>query len=166
MWKLITVCGSDGGDAKLSSYALAVAETVGMLVARKDGVVVCGGRGGVMEAVCKGAKAEDGVTVGILPGEKDEANVFVDVAIPTRLGTMRNYVVVNAGDVVIAIGGRWGTLNEITFAMILGKPLILVKGTGGVVDVLVQGDLFEELEGSCFVVGSAEEAVEKAFALC
>jgi hypothetical protein len=67
---------------------------------------------------------------------------------------------------VIAIGGRWGTLSEISFAMIFQIPVVLVAGTGGCVDELVTGNLMKESESRLYVAGSAEEAVEKAFALC
>ncbi len=165
MEKLISVCGSDGDDNTLSSYALETAENVGRLVARKGGVLVCGGRGGIMRVACKGAKEENGITVGILPLSKDEANEFVDIAIPTNLGNMRNFLVVNAADTVIAIGGRSGTLNEISFAMILKKPLILIKGTGGCVDKIISGNLMQDMGSTYYIANSAEEAVEKAFEL-
>ena len=165
MKHMIAVCGSDGDDNTLSSYALETAENVGRLIARKGGVLVCGGRGGIMRAACKGAKGENGITVGILPLSKDEANEFVDIAIPTNLGNMRNFLVVNAADTVIAIGGRSGTLNEISFAMILKKPLILIKGTGGCVDKIISGNLMQDMDSTYYIANSAEEAVEKAFEL-
>ena len=113
MKRLISICGSDGDDKRLSAYALETAEKIGKLIAQKGGVLVCGGRGGIMRAACKGAKEADGITVGILPFSKEEANEFIDISIPTTMGYVRNYIVANAGDIVIAIGGRWGTLNEI-----------------------------------------------------
>ncbi|MGF3554034.1 MAG: TIGR00725 family protein, partial [Thermoplasmatota archaeon] len=82
MKKIISVCGSDLDDENLSNHALKVAEEVGRLVAKNGFVLSCGGRGGVMEAACKGAKQEHGLTIGILPFSKDEANDFVDIAIP------------------------------------------------------------------------------------
>jgi len=162
----ISVCGSDGDDSDLGSYALEVAETVGKCIAKRGGVLVCGGRGGVMEAVCRGAKEEDGITVGIMPQTKDDANEFIDIAIPTGIGHKRNFLVVSAGNVVIAIGGRWGTLNEISFAMIFGKPLVLIKGTGGCVDEIINGNLMQHVESIYHIADSAEEAVDKAFELC
>ena len=165
MRKLISICGSDREDKELSSYALETAEKVGKLIAQKGGILVCGGRGGVMKAACKGAKQANGITVGILPYSKDEANEYVDIAIPTGLGTMRNFLVSNSGDVVIAIGGRWGTLNEISFVMILWKPLVLIKGTGGCVDKIIEKEIMQHIESSYFIAESAEEAVEKAFEL-
>jgi len=165
MKRLISICGSDGDDERLSDYALETAEKVGRLIAQKGGVLVCGGRGGIMRAACKGAKEANGITVGILPVSKDEANEYVDIGIPTSLGTMRNFLVVNSGDVVIAIGGRWGTLNEISFDMVLGKPLILIKGTGGCVDKIIEKEIMQHIESTYYIAESAEEAVEKAFEL-
>jgi uncharacterized protein (TIGR00725 family) len=165
MKSLIAVCGSDAGDVHLSAEALELAEGVGRGIAQHGGVLVCGGRGGVMQAVCKGAKEAGGVTVGLLPDSQEEANEFVDIPVVTGLGKRRNFLVVSAADVVIAIGGRWGTLSEISFAMIFQKPVVLVRGTGGCVDELVQGRLMANSESLFHVVCSAEEAVEKAFEL-
>jgi len=165
MKTLISVCGSDVGDKKLTDYAIGVAEEVGRLVAQRDGVIVCGGHGGVMEAVCRGAKKENGITVGIMPFEKDEANKYIDIAIPTNLGNIRNHLVAGAGDVTIAIGGRWGTLNEISFRMITGKPLILIKGTGGCVDEIINGKIMKNVQSDFIIAESAEDAVDKAFKL-
>ena len=163
MKRVISVCGSDGSDEHLSNYALDTAEKVGRLIALKGGVVVCGGRGGIMRAVCKGAKEENGITVGILPESKEEANEFVDIPIVTGLGHRRNFLVVDAADAVIAIGGRWGTLNEISFSMVFEKPIILIKGTGGCVDEIANGQIMQDIESTYYVADSAEDAVEKAF---
>ena len=157
MRTLVAVCGSDADDAHLSSVALEVAERVGRGIAQ---------RGGVMRAACKGAKEMNGVTVGLLPDSKDEANEFVGIPLSTGLGMRRNFLVVSAADAVIAIGGRWGTLNEISFAMIFQIPVVLVAGTGGCVDELATGNLMKESEPRFYVARSAEEAVEKAFTLC
>ena len=166
MKTIISVCGSDGDDINLTSYALETAETVGRLIAKRKGVLVCGGRGGVMNAACKGAKDENGITIGILPESKDEANEFVDIALPTGIGHKRNFLVISSGDAVVAIGGRWGTLNEISFAMIFEKPLVLIKGTGGSVDEVISGNLMQDKDSTYHIANSAEEAVEKAFELC
>ena len=165
MKKLISVVGSDLDDDVLSNYALEIAEQVGKHIAQKGAVLVCGGHGGVMRAACRGAKEENGTTVGIMPYSKDEANEFIDIAIPTTIGYVRNFIVANSGDAVIAIGGRWGTLNEISYRMICERPLILIKGTGGCVDEIINGHLMQDVESHYFVVDSAEEAVEKAFEL-
>ncbi|MBN1861506.1 MAG: TIGR00725 family protein [Candidatus Thermoplasmatota archaeon] len=166
MRSIIAVCGSDADDVALSSHMLTVAESVGQGIATRGGILVCGGRGGVMEAACKGAKAANGLTVGLLPESKAEANAFVDVPISTGLGMRRNFLVVSAADVVIAIGGRWGTLSEVAFAVIFGKPVVLVAGTGGCVEELAAGYLMKISSSQLHLACSAEEAVEKAFLLC
>jgi uncharacterized protein (TIGR00725 family) len=162
MKKIISICGSDLDDEKLSDYALNVAEQVGRIAAKLGFVLLCGGRGGIMEAACKGAKQEHGITIGILPYSKEEANKYIDIAIPTTIGNIRNFLVANSGDVVIAIGGRWGTLNEISFSMIYNKPLILIKGTGGCVDEIITGCIMQNIESEYYVVNSAKEAINKA----
>jgi len=162
---LIGICGSDDSNGPRMATALQIAEHVGGLIARHHGILICGGRGGIMRAACKGAKAEGGTTVGILPGSKDEANEYVDIPIPTYLGHVRNALVVCACDVIIAIGGRWGTLNEISYAMSTNKPLILIKGTGGCVDAIVEGCIMQHVESTYHVAHSAEDAIHIAFSL-
>jgi uncharacterized protein (TIGR00725 family) len=166
MRTFIAVCGSDADDVHLSSMMLEIAEQVGRGIAQRGGILVCGGRGGVMQAACHGAKERGGLTVGVMPDSKEEANEFIDIPLSTGLGMRRNFLVVSAADAVIAIGGRWGTLSEISFAMIFGIPLVLVSGTGGCVDELAKGRLMAQSESRFYVAGSAEEAVEKAFSLC
>lgn len=102
-----------------------IAEEIGRGLAERGAVVVCGGLGGVMEAACRGAKAGDGTTVGILPGyDREAANRYVDVALATGLGEARNALIVRAADVVIAVGGSWGTLSEIALALRGGKRVV------------------------------------------
>lgn len=113
-----------GGSAPSAEEA-ATAEAVGHELGGAGAVVVCGGLGGVMEAACRGAKAAGGTTVGILPGsERTAANAYVDVAIATGLGELRNGLVVSSADAVIAVGGEHGTLSEIAFALKNGKPVV------------------------------------------
>jgi uncharacterized protein (TIGR00725 family) len=166
MRTFIAVCGSDADDVHLSPNMLTTAEQVGRGIAQRGGVLVCGGRGGVMQAACHGAKEMGGLTVGLLPNNKEEANEYIDIPLSTGLGMRRNFLVVSVADAVIAIGGRWGTLSEISFAMIFGIPLILVSDTGGCVDELAKGKLMQNSETKFYVVSSAEEAVEKAFLVC
>ncbi len=98
---------------------------VGRLAAERGAMVLTGGLGGVMEAACKGAKEAGGQTIGILPGfDTHDANQYVDIPIITGLNHARNIIVVRTSDVLIAIGGEYGTLSEIAFAMKLGKPVI------------------------------------------
>lgn len=101
------------------------AEEIGRLLAEAGAVVVCGGGGGAMEAVCRGAKGAGGTTVGILPGDhRSEANEYVDVAVPTGLAEGRNALVVRAADSVLAVGGAYGTLSEIALALRAGIPVV------------------------------------------
>lgn len=102
-----------------------MAEDVGRELARRGVTVVCGGLEGVMEAVCRGAKAEGGVTIGILPGnDPAEANPWVDYPVCTGLGYARNVIVVKSGRAVIAIDGAYGTLSEIGHALGDGIPVV------------------------------------------
>jgi uncharacterized protein (TIGR00725 family) len=113
------------GSGEASPEELSMAEDVGRLVAQRGGVLVCGGLGGVMDAACRGARAQGGTTIGILPGlDRSAANPHVDVAIPTGLGEARNALVVRAADVLIAVGGAYGTLSEIALALGAGKRVI------------------------------------------
>ena len=106
------------GGHKCSKKNYRIAEEAGSLIARQGWVLICGGGPGVMEAACKGAKKQGGLTVGILPGsEGREANKYLDVKIPTGLGYARNVLVVRASDAVVAIDGEHGTLSEIAFAL-------------------------------------------------
>jgi uncharacterized protein (TIGR00725 family) len=104
------------------------AEALGRLLATRGAVVVTGGRGEVMAAACRGAKDAGGTTIGILPGETREGmNDWTDYAIVTGIGHARNLAVVASGDVVIAVGGRYGTLAEIGFALTLGRRVIVLE---------------------------------------
>jgi uncharacterized protein (TIGR00725 family) len=119
----VAVVGPGSGDPDAERDA----ETLGRALADAGAVVVCGGLGGVMAAACRGAKssAASGRTVGILPGaDRSAANEWVDVAIPTGLGEARNALVVRTADVVIAVGGEFGTLSELALALKMGVPVV------------------------------------------
>jgi uncharacterized protein (TIGR00725 family) len=91
-------------------------------------ILVCGGLGGTMEAVCQGFKAEDGLTLGIIPGyDKKEANRYIDLVIPTGLGLSRNVLVVKSADIIVALPGKAGTLSEIAYALQFNIPVISLK---------------------------------------
>jgi uncharacterized protein (TIGR00725 family) len=108
--------------ADQNEYAQAM-ET-GRLLAVQGFTVVCGGGSGVMEAVCRGAKSGGGHTIGILPGEDaGAANRYVDTVIVTGMGTARNRIIALSGRAVIAVGGKYGTLSEIAFALQAGRPV-------------------------------------------
>jgi uncharacterized protein (TIGR00725 family) len=100
------------------------ARQLGRLLAEQGHVVLCGGLGGVMKAVCCGAREGGGTAVGILPGEKESANRFVSIAIATGMGHARNAIVVKSSDAVIALPGEHGTLSEIALALKMGRPVI------------------------------------------
>src|SRR5436305_8606355 len=103
------------------------AEAVGRLLAERGATVVTGGLGEVMAAAARGAKSADGTTIGILPGEtRADANSWLDHVVVTGIGHGRNLAVVASGDAVIAVGGRYGTLAEIGFALTLGRPVVVL----------------------------------------
>lgn len=98
---------------------------VGRLLAEHGAIVVCGGLGGVMEAVAKGAQGSGGITVGILPGpDPAAANAYVDIPLATGMGEMRNALIVQVAHALIAIGGGAGTLSELALAQRIGKPIV------------------------------------------
>ncbi|MGD0116370.1 MAG: TIGR00725 family protein [Dehalococcoidia bacterium] len=113
-----------GGD-KASADVLAVAEEVGRELAERGCALVCGGRGGIMEAACRGARSRGGHTIGILPtANRRDANDYVEFPVVTGLGSARNAIVALSGDAVIAIDGSYGTLSEIALALVFGKPVV------------------------------------------
>ena len=133
--------GVIGTDGEIPENAQKIAENIGFEIARNNCILVCGGKTGVMESACKGAKKANGITVGILPSlEKADGNQSVDIHITTGIGYARNAFVVSSSDAVIAIGGRAGTMSEIGLALSYDKPVILVKGSGGISD-LIKEDL-------------------------
>ena len=138
--------GVIGGGAT-DSPDLEAAEAVGAGLARAGAILVCGGLGGVMEAACRGARQAGGRTIGLLPGrDRGAANPWVEIAIATGLGELRNGLVVRSADGLIAVGGEWGTLSEIALALKVGKPVIglgtwdLDREGGAREDILVARD--------------------------
>ena len=118
------VIGVIGGSAPTAEEAQ-WAEAVGQALAEGGAILVCGGRGGVMEAACRGAKSAGGLTIGILPGaSRREANPYVDIPIVTGMGEARNAVITRTAQAVIAVGGSYGTLSEIAFALGFGVPVV------------------------------------------
>jgi hypothetical protein len=144
----VSVVGSGTATGDLYEKA----REVGRLVAARGGTVVCGGRSGVMEAAARGATEAGGVAIGILPDEDRElANEFLSYSIATGTGHARNLAVVCSGDVVISVGGEYGTLSEMGLALKVGRPVV----------ALGSWDLGEHVA----VASSPEEAVEAAFEL-
>ena len=114
--KKIAVIGPNQALCAPQLYEFGV--ELGERITGKERVIICGGLGGFMEAVCKGVKQSgrsfNGQTIGILPGEKaEDANPYIDVAIPTGMGIARNIIIINSADIIIAAGGGSGTLSEL-----------------------------------------------------
>ena len=123
--RAIAVVGPSDADDALRETAYAV----GKMLAQRGAVVMTGGLGGVMAAASQGAHDAGGLVIGLLPtSEPTDANEFVDVAIPTGLGELRNGLLVRSVDGVIAVGGSWGTLSEIALAMRTGTPVVCLLG--------------------------------------
>ena len=113
------------GGGQCSPHEAQLAEAVGRELVKRGAILICGGLGGVMEAACKGASSEGGVTIGILPGDnRQAANPYVQIPIVTGMGYARNVAVVKSAQAVIAIGGSYGTLSEISHALHSGIPVI------------------------------------------
>jgi uncharacterized protein (TIGR00725 family) len=117
------------GPSSADDRELGDAEGLGRGLAQRGHVVVCGGLGGVMEAVARGAADAGGVVLGLLPGaDRTDANPHVSVAVPTGLGELRNGLLVRSSDVVVSIGGSWGTLSEVALAIRTGVPVVALRG--------------------------------------
>lgn len=144
--RYVAVCGASDPDPEQRELA----REVGRRLAEAGAVVLCGGLGGVMEAVAEGASNAGGTVLGILPGaDRTAGNPHLTFTIATGLGEARNAVLTNAADAVIAVGGGWGTLSEIGLARRRDRPVVTVAGW--------------ELEGVPVAI-SAEEAVRAALA--
>lgn len=118
-----------GPGESATAEQCAAAEEVGWLLAQGGHTVVTGGLEGVMRAASRGAAIAGGMSVGILPGlSRSEANPYVSLSIPTGLGELRNGLVIRAADAVICIGGSWGTVAEVGFAVRTGVPVVMLHG--------------------------------------
>jgi len=116
------------GERICNDESSRVALEIGELIAKENWVLICGGRGGIMEKACYGAVKNGGVTIGILPGDsRDEGNPFLTYSIVTGLGETRNSIVVRNSDVIVAISGSYGTLTEIAFARLFNIPVVGIR---------------------------------------
>ena len=148
---IIGVIGTSGADRRAARDAY----EVGRLIARRGAVMICGGLTGVMEAAARGAREEGGLTIGVLPGDDPrQANPYIDIPIVTGMGYARNIIIVRSARAVIAIGGSYGTLSEIAYALNLRVPLIGL-GTWDIAKI-------DEGETGMLMVKTPEEAVEEA----
>ena len=119
--KIVSVIGGHSCNRDVEQ----IAHKIGKIVAKVGAILVCGGLEGIMKAVCQGAKAENGLTIGIIPSyDKNDANEYCDIVIPTGLNDARNVLVVQTGDIIVALPGEYGTLSEIAFALRFKKPII------------------------------------------
>ena len=151
---IIAIIG--GGDC--SPPIAAIAEEVGAEIARRGAGLVCGGLGGVMEAACRGADREGGLTIGILPGDsRHNANPYVQIPIVTGIGYARNVAVVKSAQAVIAINGSYGTLSEIGHALQSGIPVIGLNTWGLSID--------GQADNSIVPASDPKDAVKKAIEL-
>jgi uncharacterized protein (TIGR00725 family) len=154
-FKQVAVIGA--GDCDQSSEVARLAEEVGRQLAKADVTVVCGGLGGVMEAVARGAAQAGGEAIGIVPGVSvEDANPHCTHVVASAIGYARNLAVVASGDVVIAVGGEWGTLSEIGHARTFGKTVVALRSWG-----LIGRERMEDAPG-VIPVESADGAVRAA----
>ena len=153
----VAVIGAGGAVEGSTTWALA--EEVGKLLAEAGATVVCGGRGGVMAAVSRGAAIAGGEVIGVLPWtEPSEANEYCTHVVATGVGHARNLAVVGSGQVVIAIGGEWGTLSEIGHARSIGRTVVALRSWS-----LIGRDRMEGAPG-VIPAETAAEAVTAALA--
>lgn len=146
------------GGSDVSPQVAELAEDVGREIARQGAMLVCGGLGGVMEAACRGASSEGGLTIGILPGDnRQAANPYVQIPIVTGLGYARNVAVVKSAQAIIAIDGSYGTLSEIGHALQSGIPVIGLNTWS----LSING----KVDNSIICVDNPKEAVTRAIGL-
>lgn len=149
-----------GSSKKVSEDIEQMAEDIGRGIAKNGAVLISGGRSGVMEASCRGAKKEKGLVIGILPKNREQANQYVDISIVTGMGDARNVLLVNSADIIFSICGGVGTLSEIALALKADKKVISLKQSGGVSKML-DGKL---IDGKKIIsVDSVKEALKIAF---
>lgn len=152
----IGVIGSSSADDGLYR----IAEEVGEEIAKSGCVLICGGLGGVMEAVSRGAKKFDGLTIGILPGpRKEDANRFIDVKIVTAMSHARNAIIAGTADILIAVGGELGTLSEISLGLKMGKHVIILKDQDSI------GERIQGVDRNLHISKSPKDAVKLALKL-
>jgi len=160
MPKQKTIIGVIGGSA-IDEKNQALAYEVGKHIALNKAILVCGGLGGVMEAASRGAAENGGHVVGILPSEdKNSANPFITIPIPTGMGIGRNVLVVRTADVLIAFPGSYGTLSEVALALNVGKTVIYMPGSWNISKIgQVSSSLFKEAFDAPQAVGLALNSV-------
>ncbi len=155
---IISVIGASDIDKKTEEVTF----EIGRLLAQNKFIIACGGLSGVMEAVCRGAKEENGLTIGIIPYvEKSMANKYIDIVIPCPFSQARNIVVVLCGDACLAISGKAGTLSEICFAWIYQKPILALSSVKGWSSKLANQKLDDRRLDMVYGVETPQEVIEK-----
>ncbi len=155
------------GPSQAPTALLSAAEAIGAALAQRGITLVTGGRGGVMEAASRGAALSGGLVVGVLPGsELAQANRWCSVVLPTDLGHARNALTVLAGDLVICIGGAAGTLSEICFAWLQGRPILGLRGHGGWTDALAGQALDHRPQAPLQSCDSLDELLDALDSIC
>jgi uncharacterized protein (TIGR00725 family) len=150
------------GASEIDSHTRQLTVKLGKELAKNNYAVVCGGLTGVMEAVCQGVKEEGGLTIGIIPfKEKGYANRYVDIVIPVPFSQARNIIVVLAGDAVVAIAGKAGTLSELSFAWIYEKPIIAMTGIEGWSSKLAGEKIDDRRSDQIYGAKNANEVIDK-----
>ncbi|MCK5580097.1 MAG: TIGR00725 family protein [Candidatus Omnitrophica bacterium] len=140
----VTVSVIGGHDCDLEVEQ--VAHEVGKIIAKVGCVLVCGGLSGVMEAVSKGANEAGGLTIGLLPGKnKEDANPYIDIALPTSIGFARNAMVACSANIIVALSGSYGTESEICYGLVFKRPVIDLGNWN--IDGMISIKGVEELEG-------------------
>jgi uncharacterized protein (TIGR00725 family) len=155
---IISVIGASEIDKETEELTF----QIGRLLALNKFIVACGGLSGVMEAICRGAKKENGLTIGIIPHpEKSAANKYVDIVIPCPFSQARNIVVVLTGDACLAISGKAGTLSEICFAWIYQKPIVALSSVEGWSSRIANQKLDDRRYDVIYGVETPQEAIAK-----
>jgi len=140
------------GGGTCSPQVADAARHLGRLLAQEGHIIICGGLGGVMEAVCRGAREAGGLAVGILPGELGDQNPWVSISVATGMGHARNAIVVKSADALIALAGEYGTLSEMALGLKMGKRVISLQGFSleGVIEVKTPEEAVAQLRSRPF----------------
>lgn len=160
--RLIAVVGS-GREPSVPVAELA--ESLGAALVAAGYGIVTGGKGGVQEAVCRGAIRKRGQEevpplVGLLAGyEAAAGNAYLDLAIPTGLAQAHHALVAAAGEVLVCIGGATGAMAEVALARKIGRPVIALHASGGTAALL------SKVMDSVYGADSVDEVIERIGAL-
>ena len=140
----ITISVIGGHD--IDSNVEQIAHDIGEIIAKVGAIMVCGGLDGAMKAACRGAKEAGGTTIGILPGlDKEDANEYIDIALPSSIGFARNAMVACSADIIVALPGSHGTSSEISYGIVYKRPIIDL-GNWGRKEMIKANDVKEARE--------------------